>query len=97
MNWKALFGFVISCVLLFAPARILASSEVGEHKNETERYKLIVFDFERVELPLVICLWILIVALAKIGAYYYYYTAYMVAWVEIDFYAFLQSVVSDTL
>ena len=97
MNWKALFGFVISCVLLFAPARILASSEVGDHKNETERYKLMVFDFERVELPLVICLWILIVALAKIGAYCYIYRMYMVAWVEIDFYVFLQSVASDTL
>lgn len=71
MNWKALFGLAISCVLLLAPARILASSEAaaGGHNNGTERYKLVVFDFERVELPLVICLWILIVALAKIGAY----------------------------
>lgn len=71
MNWKALFGLAISCVLLLAPARILASSEAaaGGHNNGTERYKLVVFDFERVELPFVICLWILIVALAKIGAY----------------------------
>ncbi|XP_062610042.1 sodium/hydrogen exchanger 3-like [Saccostrea cucullata] len=67
MNRRALFCFVISCVLLLAPAGISASSEAGEHKNETERYKLVVFDFDRVELPLVICLWILIVALAKIA------------------------------
>jgi hypothetical protein len=69
MKWRALFGFVISCVLLLAPARISGSSEVGDHKNETERYKLVVFDFDRVELPFVICLWILIVALAKIGTF----------------------------
>ena len=38
-------------------------------KNEThsERYPLAVFDFERVELPYVICLWVLIASLAKIG------------------------------
>lgn len=71
MKWQALFGFVISCVLVCAPARISASSEAGENKTETERYKLVVFDFDRVELPFVICLWILIVALAKIGTYTY--------------------------
>lgn len=37
-----------------------------ESHNTTERYKIFTFDFERVELPYVICLWILIVALAKI-------------------------------
>lgn len=46
----------------------------GRHqKNEThsERYPLVVFDFARVELPLVICLWVLIASLAKIGRVFF--------------------------
>lgn len=71
MNWKVLFGLVISCVLLLVLVRILVLLEVvvGGYNNGIEWYKLVVFDFERVELFLVICFWILIVVLVKIGVY----------------------------
>ncbi|KAK3579213.1 hypothetical protein CHS0354_022758, partial [Potamilus streckersoni] len=37
----------------------------GETKTQ-ERYQVFSFDFQRVELPIIICLWILIASLAKI-------------------------------
>ena len=60
--------------LIFCSFLILSQwgSVAGEEKKNgthSERYPLVVFDFERVELPYVICLWVLIASLAKIGEY----------------------------
>ena len=60
------FVYALFLVLLFIGTGS-ANSEHKESHNGTERYKILTFDFERVELPYVICLWILIVGLAKIG------------------------------
>lgn len=54
-------------LVLLSWAQVGSAKEHEESHNETERYKILSFDFERVELPYVICLWILIVALAKIA------------------------------
>lgn len=54
-------------LILVVWAQTGTAKEHEESHNKTERYKILSFDFERVELPYVICLWILIVALAKIG------------------------------
>lgn len=54
-------------LILLSWAQVGSAEAHEESHNETERYKILSFDFERVELPYVICLWILIVALAKIG------------------------------
>ena len=35
--------------------------------NQTHRYKLVSFKFDHVEVPYVICLWILLACIAKIG------------------------------
>ena len=46
--------------------------EVESHsvkKNETQRYALFKFQFHHVEIPYVICLWILLASIAKIGEY----------------------------
>ena len=59
--------FIVLVMLVFQAQPTLAAETAEESHNETERYKIFTFDFERVELPYVICLWILIVALAKIG------------------------------
>lgn len=59
-------------LILVVWAQTGTAKEHEESHNKTERYKLLSFDFERVELPYVICLWILIVALAKIGKHVMY-------------------------
>lgn len=38
--------------------------------NESEHYQLVEWDFHHVEVPYVICLWILLASLAKIGKSY---------------------------
>ena len=46
------------------------NKEVESHsvkKNGTQGYKLVSFNFEHVEMPSVICLWILLASIAKIG------------------------------
>ena len=46
------------------------NKEVESHsvkKNGTNGYKLVHFNFEHVEMPSVICLWILLASIAKIG------------------------------
>lgn len=65
----SLSGLAISCFILVTLCAPLAEAYGREERasNETERYQLVTFDFLRVELPYVICLWILIVSLAKIG------------------------------
>lgn len=35
--------------------------------NESHRYKIVSFNFSHVEVPYVICLWILLASIAKIG------------------------------
>ncbi|XP_069112567.1 probable Na(+)/H(+) antiporter nhx-9 [Argopecten irradians] len=64
-RWLALFA--ISCAFVYWVPVEAHGSEGQDSNNETERYQLVVFDFGRVELPYVICLWILIVSLAKIA------------------------------
>ncbi|XP_053401693.1 sodium/hydrogen exchanger 2-like isoform X2 [Mercenaria mercenaria] len=56
------------CTCIFLSQWECVTAAEGK-KNETnsERYPLVVFDFERVELPFVICCWVLIASLAKIG------------------------------
>lgn len=45
-----------------------AEHESQKHgKNTSERYRIISFDFQHVEVPYVICLWILLASVAKIG------------------------------
>ncbi|WAR11547.1 SL9A2-like protein [Mya arenaria] len=55
-----------TCIILSLGVHVEAS---GGSKNETksERYPLVVFDFARIELPFVICVWILIACLSKIA------------------------------
>ncbi|XP_060074535.1 sodium/hydrogen exchanger 3-like [Ylistrum balloti] len=64
-RWLSLL--VISCAFVYWVPVNAEDSEGQESNNETERYQLVVFDFARVELPYVICLWILIVSLARIA------------------------------
>ena len=46
-------------------------------KNETVgRYQLVSFDFHHVEIPYVICLWVLLASVAKIGKSYSIYIIY---------------------
>ncbi|OWF55240.1 Na(+)/H(+) exchanger beta-like [Mizuhopecten yessoensis] len=64
-RWLSLLA--ISCAFVYWVPVNAHVSEGQESNNETERYQLVVFDFARVELPYVICLWILIVSLARIA------------------------------
>lgn len=62
--------FILVCVFPFGTEGLNSGSESSVNGSSSSlRYQLAVFDFERVELPYVICLWILIVSLAKIGKY----------------------------
>ncbi|KAK3085401.1 hypothetical protein FSP39_002795 [Pinctada imbricata] len=65
----ALFG--VLCLLIGATDGEEVA-ESGGSEGGVEHYKLVEFNFERVELPYVICLWILIVALAKIAFHLYH-------------------------
>ncbi|XP_067651622.1 probable Na(+)/H(+) antiporter nhx-9 [Haliotis asinina] len=49
------------------------SADEGEKgtTNETERYPLVNWDFDHVEIPYVICLWILLASVAKMGFHLY--------------------------
>lgn len=60
-----------TCLILSQWSTVTAEENSEEKGNGThsERYPLVVFDFERVELPYIICLWVLIASLAKIGKY----------------------------
>lgn len=55
-----------TCIIL-SLLNCVAANEGKKNESKSERYPLVVFDFERVELPFVICLWVLIASLAKIG------------------------------
>lgn len=55
-----------TCIFL-SQWECVTAGEGKKNETNTERYPLVVFDFERVELPFVICLWVLIASLAKIG------------------------------
>lgn len=60
------------CTCIFLSQWDSVTAEDGK-KNESspDRYPLVVFDFERVELPFVICCWILIACLSKIGKIFF--------------------------
>ncbi|KAL4234434.1 Sodium/hydrogen exchanger 1 [Mactra antiquata] len=55
-----------TCIILCL-VNCVTAHEGKKNESNSERYPLVVFDFERVELPFVICLWVLIASLAKIG------------------------------
>ncbi|KAK7114435.1 sodium/hydrogen exchanger 3-like [Littorina saxatilis] len=62
------------CLLSFFIATPVHSHGDGSNEansNETERYQLVVWDFQHVEIPYVICLWILLASVAKIGFHLY--------------------------
>ena len=67
------FNKRILLVLLFSVLCVYhARSESLEEShpvktNKTERYKVVSFNFRHVEVPYVICLWILLASIAKIG------------------------------
>ena len=58
------------CLLFLVVSPVSGADETDEaNSNETERYQLVTWDFHHVEVPYVICLWILLASLAKIGEY----------------------------
>ena len=63
---------VLTICVCYGVQEASGSSEVEAHsvkKNETQRYPLFVFNFHHVEVPYVICLWILLASIAKIGEF----------------------------
>ncbi|XP_015784573.1 sodium/hydrogen exchanger 3-like isoform X1 [Tetranychus urticae] len=48
-------------------AEVLSAAAIGTNNNSTKRYAIAKFDFEKVSQPYIICLWIIIVGVAKIG------------------------------
>ncbi|KAK7481699.1 hypothetical protein BaRGS_00027072, partial [Batillaria attramentaria] len=79
MEWSSVKRMLVSAgsvTTLFLVASIFTSVIGSEEKgdtssNETERYQLVVWDFHHVEVPYVICLWILLASVAKIGFHLY--------------------------
>jgi hypothetical protein len=68
--FKPLFAVLLLLGAIASTSGANAETETkAAVKNETLRYPIAVFDFQRVELPYVICLWILIASLAKIGKF----------------------------
>jgi len=64
----SLLGVCLCTCIILCQFSLADAKEKSEHNaSHTERYPLVVFDFERVELPFVICIWVLIASLAKIG------------------------------
>lgn len=58
------------CVITMVATPVVSSDDTEEAKgNGTERYHLVVWDFHHVEVPYVICLWILLASVAKIGEF----------------------------
>ncbi|KAL8575951.1 hypothetical protein ACOMHN_027349 [Nucella lapillus] len=69
-------GFLVLaslCVFSFIVCPVHCHVEEGSAKsgNETQRYQLFTFDFHHVEVPYVICLWVLLASVAKIGFHLY--------------------------
>ncbi|XP_076449063.1 putative Na(+)/H(+) antiporter nhx-9 [Babylonia areolata] len=70
-------GFLVAsvCVLSLSVGSVDCGDETQTgsetNSNETERYQLVTWDFHHVEVPYVICLWILLASLAKIGFHLY--------------------------
>lgn len=78
MEWFGLKGVPVTTgslttlfyLLTMVATPVLSSDEKGStNSNETERYQLVVWDFHHVEVPYVICLWILLASVAKIGEF----------------------------
>ena len=78
-RWSLLELTLCACLILSQWSPVQAEGT----KNEThsERYPLVVFDFERVELPYIICLWVLIASLAKIGECCSFFSLSIVVWI----------------
>ena len=60
-------GRVAGVLFLIISSAVAAEEE--KSNNETERYQLVTWDFHHVEVPYVICWWILLASVAKIGKY----------------------------
>ncbi|XP_052234182.1 sodium/hydrogen exchanger 3-like isoform X1 [Dreissena polymorpha] len=58
---------VLVLVVVLSMLADTAEASGGKNGTQNERYPLVVFDFERVEFPFVICIWVLIASLAKIA------------------------------
>lgn len=71
LGFSLLKGCVCTCIILSLWCTAAAEEKGKKNESNSERYPLVVFDFERVELPFVICLWVLIASLAKIGRPYF--------------------------
>ena len=78
MEWFGLKGVpattgsltTLFCLLTVIATPIRSGDDTEEtNSNETERYQLVVWDFHHVEIPYVICLWILLASVAKIGEF----------------------------
>lgn len=63
----SLLNLCLGTCIFLSQWESVTAGEGKKNESNTERYPLVVFDFERVELPFVICLWVLIASLAKIG------------------------------
>lgn len=66
MRFSLLNLCLCTCIFL-SQWECATATEGKKNESNSERYPLVVFDFERVELPFVICCWVLIASLAKIG------------------------------
>ncbi|KAJ8303382.1 hypothetical protein KUTeg_019778 [Tegillarca granosa] len=67
-NFGTICCFLLISIFPLGTDGLNSESESSVNGSSSNlRYQLAVFDFQRVELPFVICLWILIVSLAKIA------------------------------
>lgn len=70
---KLLCTVALGVSALSAVLGVLTAAPADEKEkdltNETERYPLVNWDFNHVEIPYVICLWILLASVAKMGKF----------------------------
>lgn len=69
MAFNGILVFLLLAFFVLEQATLTdAETESGKSQhNETHRYQLINVNFSRVGVPYIICLWILVVSLAKVG------------------------------